>query len=101
MSMSVLSKDYVIKLSDGSKWAVPVSVIAQNRAEFFSDNFNGDVEKSLIEDTVPLFKSDFSNIYKWAVEKMKWEQVRGYARCVSYPNLNWDKEWINAEYEID
>ena len=99
--MNVLSKDYVIKLSDGSKWAIPVSVIAEHRANFFSDEFNGDVEKSLAEDTVPFFKSDFSNIHNWAIENMEWEQVRGYARCVCYPNLNWNEEWVNAEYELD
>jgi hypothetical protein len=53
-TMKELPKYLTIKQSDGSVWGVPVEMIARNRAEFYASEFDGDVEQSLQEDTLPL-----------------------------------------------
>jgi hypothetical protein len=38
-------------MPDGSKWGVPVEMIARNRAAHYASEFDGDVERSLTEDS--------------------------------------------------
>jgi len=45
----------ICKMPDGSKWGVNVNEVAKNRAENYADEFDDDVERSLAEDTFPLF----------------------------------------------
>jgi hypothetical protein len=44
-------------MPDGSEWAYSVMDIARNRAEHYADEYGGDVERSLAEDTLPLFRA--------------------------------------------
>ena len=45
-------------MPDGSKWDVPISVIAEHRADYYRNEFDGSLERSLKEDTIPLFEDD-------------------------------------------
>ncbi len=49
-----------VTMPDGSKFGVPVAMIARNRAEHYAHEFGGDVERSLAEDTVPMFDATTS-----------------------------------------
>ena len=53
---SILDKNYIVTMPDGSQWSVPVVVIATNRAASYADEFDGDTARSLEEDTHPLFE---------------------------------------------
>lgn len=55
-----MNRIMTVQMRDGSIWAVPVSVIARDRAKHYASEFDGDIERSLAEDTLPLFKdSDY------------------------------------------
>jgi len=66
--MSVLNKNYVVEMEDGSKWAVPVRFIAEHRAKYFAEKDGVSVEESLNDDTIPLFDEDDYEIQESANE---------------------------------
>ena len=67
-----------ITMNDGSVWAVPVDIIARNRAAHYAHEFDGDVERSLAEDTIPLFEADDYAIQDWAANNMNWSDFDGH-----------------------
>ena len=68
-----MKKYMTIKMPDGSTWAVPTEIVARNRAEAYANEFRGDVEQSLLKDTIPLFESDQYEIQDWAENNMYWD----------------------------
>ena len=77
-------KMLVLQMPDGSEWGVPVEVIARNRAEHYKSEFGDDVERSLAEDTMPLFEDDYE-IEEWASNNMNWQDVKG---CATSPKVH-------------
>lgn len=94
---------YIVTMADGSKWAIPVEVIARHRAAEYVDEFDGDLERSLNEDTLPLFQADAYEIRDWAANNMNWADVELDARRVREPTPapeDYQEGWMNGEYEI-
>jgi hypothetical protein len=90
-------------MSDGSKWDVPVMVIARNRAEHYvaaDEEFGGDFQKALKEDTIPLFESDDYEIEDWAANNMNWNEVKAHAVRVEDGEIDFEEGWANGEKEI-
>lgn len=86
---------------DGSKWAVPVEVIARSRAAHYAHEFGGDVERSLAEDTLPMFADDPFEIEDWASNNMNWSDVQNVAfKCGEPSPPDFQEAWINGEKEI-
>ena len=98
--MSVLHKEYIITMPYGNKWSVPVLHIALNRAEYFQDEYGGDVEKSLLQDTKPLFEQNEYMIHDWARNNMNWCDVSSVATLVKTATVDYDAGWACGEYEI-
>ena len=73
---------YVFHKEDGSFWRVPNSVIAKHRAKHYAHEYSGNVERSLAEDTLPLFKSDPAALHEWVGEAVAWKDVEKYAQQV-------------------
>ena len=61
-----------LELPDGSLWGVPVELIANNRAAHYAHEFDGDLMRSLAEDTIPLFNSSDFDVTDWASNNMNW-----------------------------
>lgn len=101
--MSVMEKWMSVEMPDGSKWAVPVSVIANNRADYYAKNdedFKGDFERSLNEDTLPLFEDEYE-IHDWAANNMNWEDVSDQAIELDVEDeVDYQEGWVNGEKEI-
>ena len=94
----------VIELSTGAKWAVPVSVVAANRAAHFAHEFKGDENLSLETDTLPLFEDDPSEILDWAQNNMDWADVSNRSTQVQSPQEpeapEYQKAWVQGEHEL-
>lgn len=73
-------KMLMVEQKDGSLWGVPVDVIARDRATHYAKEFDGDVERSLAEDTLPLFEADDYEVWDWAENNMNWADVAAHAR---------------------
>lgn len=92
-----MHKLMTLEMPDGSKWGVPVEMIARNRAEHYAKEFGGDVELSLSEGTMPLFESDSRVIEDWAVNNMDWSDFDGHQVKVSEaPSPDFQDAWMNS-----
>ncbi len=88
-------------MPDGSKWDVPVLLIAQNRAKYYAKEFGGDIEKSMDKDTGPLFNDDEYEIKDWAVSNMNWDDVKIQAKMVKEENEpDYQEGWVNGDNEV-
>lgn len=91
-----------IEMPDGHTYDVPVSIIARSRAEHYAYHFDGDVQRSLDEDTLPLFRSDDYEITDWASNSLNWSDVSKHAVIVpGIPNtIDMEHDWCNVEKRI-
>ncbi len=89
---------------DQSQWDVPVEVIARHRANAYKAEFDDDVERSLLEDTGPLFEESSFEIIDWAANNMNWSDVAPYARLAVPAPVLTDAEkqeaWMNGQKRV-
>lgn len=100
LTKRLIDKELHVTMPDNSVWAIPVDVIARNRAAEYAHEFYGDVEESLIEDTIPLFIADEYGIEDWAENNMNWDEIKEHARMVSPPDVNYTDGWCNGAKDI-
>lgn len=99
--MSIMEKFLAVRMPDNSLWHFPVEVIARNRAENYAHEYDGDVEKSLTEDTIPLFSSDSYEIEDWAANNMNWSDVRECAfKVETEEDVDYQEGWINGDKKV-
>lgn len=89
-------------MPDGLKYAVPVELIARSRAEHYKAEFDNDVIRSLLEDTIPLFDSDDYEVHDWAVNNMNWDDVKIHSTALKkkVSDDEFQEQWVNGEYEV-
>lgn len=94
-------KILTIEMPDGSLWAVPVEVIAKNRAKHFAHEFGGDTQRSLIEDTAIHFDREPDAVEDWARNNMNWKDVENQAFQLEYPpEPDYQEGWLNGAMEV-
>lgn len=100
--MNMKDKKYIVEMPDGSKWGVPVEVIALDRAASYAEEFGGNTARSLEEDTLPLFEDDPRQVADWAKGNMNWEDVSAHASRIAepMPEVDWQEGWVNGKWEI-
>lgn len=99
----LFSKHLVVSMPDGFDYAVPVEVIARHRAEYYAHkDYNGDITKSLVEDTLPLFQADRDEIREWASNNMNWTDVEDSAKLLKkrVEKVDYQDAWVNGEWKI-
>lgn len=93
-----MHKYMTVEMPDGSKWGVPVEMIARKRAEYYASEFDGDVERSLAEDTIPLFERSDYEILDWAVNQMNWKDFDGnQVKLANAPEPDFQKAWLSGK----
>jgi len=92
-------KEYLtVGMPDGTKWQIPVMAIALNHAECFMEEYDNDLAKSLIENTIPLFEQDQDEIIDWADNNMTWEEVCNVARKTEdFKDPDYNEGWEESE----
>lgn len=95
----------IVDMPDGSTWLVPVMVIARHRATYYAPiDYKGNVNRSLEEDTWPLFMEDKNEVLDWAANNMNWSDVMGLAVLGSPPEPMTDEQfqegWLNGAKRI-
>lgn len=98
--MGILTKNYVVTMEDGSRWAVPVRFIAEHRAKYFAEKDGVSIAESLNEDTSPLFEEDDYEIHDWAANNLNFSDVKNVAKMISPADVDYEDGWANGEYEI-
>ena len=102
--MSIEDKFLKVTMPDGSKWKVPVRIIAEHRANrYFERGEYKSLLESLREDTFPLFEEDEYQVEDWASNNMDWTDVEKYATRIKDKGLSAEdlqEGWVNGEKEI-
>ena len=92
---------YVVDMPDGSRWAVPICVIALDRARHYQSEYNNNVIRSLEMDTRPLFEAQPEAIAEWARDNMDWEEVEPTAIQLRPPGtVDYQYGWTNGRWAI-
>ena len=86
------------EMPDGSQWGDAVEMIARNRAEHYASEFDGDIKRSLIEGTIPLFDDADYEIQDWAVNNMHWDDFDGQpVKIAEAPEPDLPDAWMRGE----
>lgn len=95
-------KVLTVKQTDGSVFAVPVEIIARHRAACYAPReFAGDIERSLAEDTLPLFAEDDYAVEDWAANNMNWCDVQTHAFKIKDADPpNHQEAWVRNEKNV-
>jgi hypothetical protein len=99
--MSFLKKKYLVTMSDGSQWAVPVRVIVENHAGYYyKERDFVTMEQAIVASAACL--EDPLELEDWARNNMDWNDVKHEAYQVLPPSteVDWDEGWANGEVEI-
>jgi hypothetical protein len=100
--MADKTKYLTFTMSNGEVWGIPLEVIARDRAKNYADEFDNDVERSLAEDTLPLFEQDKWEAVDWAANNMNWCDVSEHAvKLKDAPPLYFDHEWNSARKKVE
>lgn len=98
--MSIDDKQFVVEMPNGEKWAVPVHIIAFDRAKHY---FNRGNEFSSIQDaykdTEEMFEDDYE-IEDWARNNMNWDEVKEHASRHGVIKCDYQEGWLNGNCEI-
>ena len=101
--MGIRDKNYIVTMPDGSRWSIPVEVIAKDRAlhYYLTQEFES-TERSLEEDTWPLFEEDSYEVQDWARNNMNWEDVEEFAILIKDEKepVDFQEGWVNGDVEI-
>lgn len=93
-------KILTVKMPNNDVYGVPVDVIARNRAAFYAYEFDGDVERSLREDTLPLFEGDAYEVTDWAKNNMNWSDVKHAAFKIESWHIDFQRGWTHGDVAV-
>ena len=92
-----MRKLMTVEMLDHSIWGVPVEIIARNRAAYYAHEFDGDIERSLAEDTKPLFEESEYDIQDWATGNMNWSDFDGHqVKLSDAASLDFQEAFLNG-----
>jgi hypothetical protein len=97
---AAMKKRLIVTMSDGSRWGVPVEIIARDRAKNYASEFGDDIDRSLAEDTVPLFTEHEFEIIDWAQNNMNWDDVKQHAGRMAHSEPDYQEGWVNGDKEL-
>jgi hypothetical protein len=101
MSENPLDWKLRVTMPDGSRYDVPVRLIAEDRARWLAKVDGVSFEESLNEDTIPCFKGDTYQIEDWASNNMNWDDVKAHAVRVGEPApVDFDDGWTNGDKRV-
>ncbi len=99
-----LNNKYVLfDSADGFTYGVPVMFFAEKRAYRYCDEFEQDMGRSMIEDTLPLFESNPSEIIDFAKGNFNWDDVKNHAIKMERkdkPKPDYQEEWLSNDFFI-
>jgi hypothetical protein len=103
--MSEAKQKYLrVTMPDGSKWDVPASLIAHNRARYYQGK--KDLETIDMAEREYQVEYDYAmthdhELEEWAASDMNWSDVEHRAMKVSDGELpDYQEGWVNGEKEI-
>lgn len=96
-------KNYIVTMSDGSVWAIPIEVIAKHKAKSDFERSVQDYEdyEECLSDVKSLFDNNPYEVCDWASNNMNWDEVQSYAKMIKSPDpSDYQEDWVNGEWKI-
>lgn len=85
-------------MPDGSKWDVPVHLIAHDRAKYYGDNSN---PEDSYDDEYAFAIDNEEVLQDWAENNMDWSDVRPQAiKVEAASEVDYDDGWVNGEKDF-
>ncbi len=83
-------------MPDGSKWDVPASVIAANRANYYERD-----EPGIFQEEYDITMRDNGELAEWSANDMDWDDVKEHAvRVIDTLPPDYQDGWVNGEKEV-
>lgn len=99
--MSEARKELRVTMPDGSVWAVPAQVVAENRARFYADEQPTSAPDHGYAEELAYTLSDNVELIDWAETNMNWDDVKDHARQAEEPDpVDYQEGWVNGEKEV-
>jgi len=86
-----------VEMPDGTVWAVPANIVADDAAKYYSERNGGTFEQ---ERKVTL--EDDDELLDWASNNMDWSDVEKHAHCILSvePDVDYQDGWINGNKTV-
>jgi len=97
--MSETNSVVQITFSNGEKYNIPESVIAEDRAEYYANKFEGDEGSydEIFEKEYEFALNDRLELLDWLSNNMNWCDVEHEAERVEKEDIDKSEEFVNAE----
>lgn len=92
-----------VTMPDGSKWDVPVHIIADSRAKYYAEldsKREGKNFDSVYKDEYEYTLNNNGELLDWSSNNMNWSDVESKAVKVFDTIVNFQDGWINGDKEI-
>jgi len=87
-----------VKFSDGRTYKILAKIIAEHRANYYANlEPHQGLAKEIFDDEVDFALADEYELVDWATNNMNWPDVKEFAELVREKQVNYFKEWVNAE----
>lgn len=95
-----MAKYLRVTMPDGSKWDVPLDIIAQKAGEHYHE-FDPDTWLTVEEGIEEFNEWPKEGKFDWAENNMNWEEVVKHAQRIEETvPVNYQEGWVNGEKEI-
>lgn len=88
-------KNYVVTMADGSRYSIPLRIIATDRARALSENggCSGNFSEAL-SDSFKLFESNPKKLKDWIYDNITWTEIKHYATKLRDPDpVDYEESW--------
>lgn len=95
-----------VTMPDSSKWDVPISAIADNRAKYYAEKdtktTSGEQYDAVYKEEYEFTIKNHDELQDWAAGNMNWEDVANIAVRVKedLQNADYQEGWVNGKKEI-
>ena len=76
-----------VTMPDGSKWDVPLRLIARDQAAYYKTTIDEELKNE-------------NALLDWAPNNMDWSDVAEWAKRVDGATINYQDGWVNGDKEI-
>jgi hypothetical protein len=83
-------------MPDGSRWAVPASVVSEDAIAYYRE------KDDFTESEAEMWRTDEDEIADWGRNNMNWEDVEKHAvRLPDEPKpVDYQEGWVNSEWKF-
>lgn len=81
-----------VTMPDNSVWKLDINIIAEDRAEYYSE-FKGEDYDKVLSETL----TDHEELIDWAENNMDWNNIEGKAIKVRDGEVDYEDGWCNGD----